>query len=508
MAIYHMSAQVISRSAGRSATAAAAYRAGEKIVDERTGQVNDYTRKQGVDYQEILTPTHVGEWAKDRATLWNAAEQSENRKNSQVAREINIAIPIELSPEQGRELVRGYAQKNFVNQGMIADICIHGEDTNNPHAHIMLSMREAGQEGFTNKNRDWNAKEQLEKWREDWAHSCNYALDRAGELARVDHRSLSAQGVGRAPTVHQGPSATEIERKRGESWVCGINTDIQQLNDINKEIQDIQNSIENLTKELELIKKEEQVFTPEIETVPEQKPQDELAMYNLSLKSTWQDARQAFEFRMSSTSQQWRDENKTIENARQIVGAVGKNEKQFEAFADYQLSQIMNLRKEAVSLQEQRDKLFNERENLKGFFNGSKKKELSAKIDDLTKKYADKANAYNAAYREKGELIKSGLEVSSKHNRAFEQSPEHNLYYKEIFPAQSKEKVAEDERKKQAVIERLQSGNTKENRLSLDDRIRQYREEKNMTHEEKEKHRKSVLEKLQKDRKGRGDFER
>lgn len=249
MAIYHMSAQVIGRSAGRSATAAAAYRAGEKIVDERTGEIHDYTRKSGVDYAEILTPANAGEWAEDRARLWNAAEQSEKRVNSQIAREINVALPRELTSEQNRELIRDYAQRNFVNQGMIADLCIHHEKGENPHAHIMLSMREAGPEGFTEKNRSWNDKEQLEKWREDWAHSCNKAMERAGVNFQIDHRTLEAQGIDRAPTKHLGSSATGMERRGKPSEKGDYNRDIAEIARLAKALEQVTNELEAIRQE-------------------------------------------------------------------------------------------------------------------------------------------------------------------------------------------------------------------------------------------------------------------
>lgn len=273
MAIYHMSAQVIGRSSGRSSTAAAAYRSGEKIVDERTGEVHDYTRKSGVDYTEILTPDNCGDWAKDRARLWNMTELAEKRKDAQVAREINIAIPVELTPEQGRELVKEYAQENFVNKGMIADICIHGENTHNPHAHIMLSMREATPEGLGKKVREWNDKEELGKWREEWAHNCNTALERAGVNFTIDHRSYQAQGIDRAPTVHQGPSATAICERGGESHIAQINEDIAEYN---KQIETISAAqkeiaeINRLLSEIQIVTPEEKTVTPP-ETI-EQKP--------------------------------------------------------------------------------------------------------------------------------------------------------------------------------------------------------------------------------------------
>lgn len=258
MAIYHMSAQVIGRSSGRSATAASAYRAGEKILDERTGELHDYTRKSGVDYEVILSPEHVGEWAQDRGGLWNKVELAEKRKDAQLAREINIAIPVELDKEQGRELVKEYAQKNFVSQGMIADICIHEEGKKNPHAHIMLSMREADKDGFTKKNRDWNDRANLEKWREEWAHSCNKSLEKAGQSVRIDHRTLEAQGVDREPTTHIGPTATEIERKGRISDRGEINREIESRNQDYARLKD---ALHGVTVELERIGTEQRTVT-------------------------------------------------------------------------------------------------------------------------------------------------------------------------------------------------------------------------------------------------------
>ena len=132
-------------------------------------------------------------WAQDRARLWNAVEAAERRKDAQVAREVRVAIPRELRPDDGRTLVRDYAQRAFVDRGMVADIAYHGGQGENPHAHIMLTTRTIGREGFGPKNRDWNKKEQLASWREDWAAHANRALERHGHADRIDHRTLAAQ---------------------------------------------------------------------------------------------------------------------------------------------------------------------------------------------------------------------------------------------------------------------------------------------------------------------------
>ncbi|MDQ1902835.1 MobQ family relaxase [Paracoccus sp. WLY502] len=197
MAIYHLRATMISRSAGRSATAAAAYRSAERIHDQRTGLSFDYRARSGVEHVEILAPERSPEWVQDRAALWNAVERTETRKNSQVAREIRVALPAELDRDQRIELVRHFCQRSFVDRGMVADIALHAPgregDERNHHAHILLTTREIGPEGFSTKNRNWNAKELLEDWREAWARDSNHALERCGHEARIDHRTLEAQ---------------------------------------------------------------------------------------------------------------------------------------------------------------------------------------------------------------------------------------------------------------------------------------------------------------------------
>ena len=203
MAIYHLRATMISRSQGRSATAASAYRVAERIEDRRTGLTFDYAARSGVDHTEILAPDHAPDWVRDRSELWNRVEESETRKNSQVAREVRVALPDELTHAQRVALVRDYAQAQFVDRGMVADIALHAPgregDERNHHAHILLTTRELDAEGsvpgggFTTKNRDWNKVEVLEGWREAWARDSNAALERAGIEDRVDHRTLVAQ---------------------------------------------------------------------------------------------------------------------------------------------------------------------------------------------------------------------------------------------------------------------------------------------------------------------------
>ena len=219
MAIYHLRATMISRSAGRSATAAAAYRSATHIEDHRTGLSFDYRARSGVDHVEILTPADAPEWVQDRAALWNAVEAAETRKNSQVAREIRVALPDELDHAQRVELVRDFCQRQFVDRGMVADIALHAPgregDDRNHHAHILLTTREIAAEGFTTKNRDWNAVEVLEGWREAWAQNANLVLEQSGHVERIDHRTLEAQRIEALELAHvaqeRGDEAEALE---------------------------------------------------------------------------------------------------------------------------------------------------------------------------------------------------------------------------------------------------------------------------------------------------------
>jgi Ti-type conjugative transfer relaxase TraA len=219
VAIYHFSAKLISRGAGRSAVAAAAYRSASRLDDERLGRAHDYSDKPGVVHSEILLPDGAPARWLDRATLWNEVEAGEKRKDAQLAREIEIALPRELSQPEAIRLAQDFVREQFVTQGMVADLNVHwgraanGEEQ--PHAHVMLTLREAGPEGFGKKVRDWNRGEQLAGWRERWATLANERLAELGHDIRVDHRSYAAQGIGLEPQNKIGPAGARREA-RGE----------------------------------------------------------------------------------------------------------------------------------------------------------------------------------------------------------------------------------------------------------------------------------------------------
>lgn len=230
MALFSWSMQVIKRSAGRSVIAAAAYRAGERLQDERQGIVHDYRRRGGVEHKEILLPDDSPIWVRgiDREGLWNAVEAGEKRKDAQTARELRIMIPRELDPPERIRVVRDYLENSFVSHGMVADVCWHNKVASDgleqPHAHVLLTMRPLTETGFGPKARhdwvpdptgrthqdgqpvmvesnpsSWNSIAYFERCREDWEVIANKALEDAGSDQRIDRRSLLARGLSRLP---------------------------------------------------------------------------------------------------------------------------------------------------------------------------------------------------------------------------------------------------------------------------------------------------------------------
>jgi Ti-type conjugative transfer relaxase TraA len=204
MAIYHFHAKMVHRAKGQSTVAAAAYRSGSKLYENSTGITHDYTNKRGVDHSEILAPEGAPAWVFDRHTLWNTVEASEKRKDAQVAREIEVGLPIELKDREQIALLRDFVNREFVTKGMVADIGIHRDNPQNPHSHILLTTRDLTPEGFGPKNRSWNTTQQLLNWRRGWAEVTNEHLIEAGLGVRIDHRSYREQNLGLTPGVKIG----------------------------------------------------------------------------------------------------------------------------------------------------------------------------------------------------------------------------------------------------------------------------------------------------------------
>ncbi len=264
MAIYHLCIKIISRGKGKSAVAASAYRSGEKIKNEYDGIVHDFTRKGGITYTEILLPQNAPQEFLDRGTLWNSVEKIEKSKNSQLAREIEVALPKELDREKQINLVREYVKENFVKVGMCADIALHDKNDGNPHAHILLTMRPLNEDttwGAKSKKEyildeniekvklkngnyktrkinttDWNEQGKAEEWRKAWADITNKYLEENSIQDKVDHRSYQRQGIEQIPTIHLGVSVTQMEKKGIATDRGNINREIKHQNMILREI--------------------------------------------------------------------------------------------------------------------------------------------------------------------------------------------------------------------------------------------------------------------------------
>ena len=296
MPIYHCSIQIIGRSSGRSAVAAAAYRAAEKLEDKETGLTHDYTKKQGVVHREIMLPEYAPEEYKNREVLWNEVQKIEKRSNAQLAREIEVALPRELSRADQMIAVRVYVQMNFVEKGMCADWVLHDKGDGNPHAHIMLTTRpigkngrwemkekkgyaldnkgqripiidlKTGQQKVDSRNRkqwkretvqanDWNNPGKAEEWRKAWADCLNAVLPAEKQ---VDHRSYARQGIDLEPTIHEGYAARKMEKQGRAADRCQMNREIRSRNAL---LRRLQMKLKEIAAELaEIVKKGEAFY--------------------------------------------------------------------------------------------------------------------------------------------------------------------------------------------------------------------------------------------------------
>ena len=241
MAIFHMSFSNISAGKGRSAIASAAYRSGKKLFDQKEGRSYFYARSV-MPESFILTPKNAPEWASDRERLWNEVERKDRRANSRYAKEFNVALPVELSEDEQKELLTKYVQENFVDEGMVADVAIHRDHPDNPHAHVMLTNRpfnpdgtwglkskrenildENGNKTYTGNSRfprsrkvwlvDWDKKEKINQWRHNWAVSVNQVLEQKNIPDRISEKSFIEQGIDDTPMQHEGINSKRYERK-------------------------------------------------------------------------------------------------------------------------------------------------------------------------------------------------------------------------------------------------------------------------------------------------------
>ena len=340
IAIYHCNISIVSRGKGKSAVAAAAYRSGEKITNEWDGMTHDYTRKRGVVHTEILLPPHAPPSFSDRSTLWNSVELYEKAGNAQLAREIDAALPIELSREEQIRLVREYCSSQFVSRGMCVDYAIHDTGKGNPHCHIMLTMRPLDERGAwaakSKKEYDldengerirlpsgrykthkvdltgWNDKGNALLWRKAWADISNAYLERAGSPERIDHRSNAERGIDELPTVHMGVAACQMEKKGIATEKGELNRNIQKANRL---IREIRAQIGKLKEWIgELFKARE--------TAPEQPPQSP-GLANLLMKYLSVQREKSRKYSQSWQRQHTADELKTVSQAVNFLAERG-----------------------------------------------------------------------------------------------------------------------------------------------------------------------------------------
>ncbi|HFF3754356.1 TPA: MobQ family relaxase [Escherichia coli] len=210
MAIFHLDFKIVKRSEGMTSVAKAAYHARTRITDDHIGETYDFSHRTDLHGHIILAPVsapaHIVE---SSSALWNEVERVERQNNGQTARYFDVAIPVELSNDDKKKLVAEYCQKNFVDKGMIADIAFHDLDGKNPHAHVMLTLKTIGPEGFGKKDRSWNDKKIMLQWRESWATMSNSYLEAAGSEERIDHRSLRTQCADALAQAEEAFSAEE-----------------------------------------------------------------------------------------------------------------------------------------------------------------------------------------------------------------------------------------------------------------------------------------------------------
>lgn len=289
----HFSISIASRATGSGAVASAAYQSGERLYSDSDQVKKNYSHKRGIEYAEILLPENAPEEFKDRNTLWNSVEEVEKQYNAQLARKIVAALPREIPREDQIELLRSFCQEAFVDQGMCADIAIHDTDGNNPHGHIMLTMRPMDENGrWLPKSRkvyeydedgnkirlpsgnykchkenttDWNEQSNAEKWRHAWEVKTNYFLEKNGIEDRLDMRSYERQGIDKIPQHHMGPAATQMEKRGIHTFIGDLNREIQKINErLNKILDAIEKAkvwVSEQMAQLKSLEKDERMST-------------------------------------------------------------------------------------------------------------------------------------------------------------------------------------------------------------------------------------------------------
>ena len=300
----HFKITIVKRSQGQSAVAGAAYQSGERLFSEYDQRTKFYNKKKELVHAEIMLPSYAPPGYADRATLWNAVEAVENQWNSQLARRIVLAFPVEVPKEQYLSMIKEFCQEQFVSKGMIADFAIHDKGDGNPHAHILLTLRAIDEHGkWLPKARkvydldengerirlasgnwkchkentvDWNDQKYAEVWRHGWETITNRYLEAAGRPERVDLRSFERQGIQQIPTVHLGPAAHQMEKRGVETFLGNLNRDIRAANSL---MQSIRSAIRGLQRWIADLNEKKQLLLDALEKAKEPMLSDLLVDY-------------------------------------------------------------------------------------------------------------------------------------------------------------------------------------------------------------------------------------
>ena len=444
MAIFHLSVKIISRSKGQSAIASAAYRSGDKLHDERYDENQDYTNKRFIEHSEIQLPENAPQKYLDRATLWNSVEKAEKAKNAQLAREVELALPRELSAEQRIKLVHDYVQKNFVNQGMIADWSIHNPQPDkdnpnkpaNPHAHIMLTMRSLRSNGSwapkqkstyvldkngqkvpaidskTGKQKigargrkmwkrttvaynHWNDPQNVEKWREAWSKEVNQYL---APEKRIDHRSYKRQGKEQIPTIHEGYIARKMEREAtGSSERVSFN---QIVKYINEELKSLREQIKGIIRDVRKLEKgrdtnERVQIRNEINSRTEKTGTRSRSTMGEGVQRTFTDNRQSAEDSRNSRITPETGRADTHQLHQQSIGATARR-----IFQDFQL--FAERQREARQRQRRLSQSLRHRETTESQLDAEKQRLTRQKhvFDNQQQQITERQNQIRKAFRD------------------------------------------------------------------------------------------------------------
>lgn len=444
MAIFHLSVKIISRSKGQSAIASAAYRSGDKLHDERYDENQDYTNKRFIEHSEIQLPENAPQKYLDRATLWNSVEKAEKAKNAQLAREVELALPRELSAEQRIKLVHDYVQKNFVNQGMIADWSIHNPQPDkdnpnkpaNPHAHIMLTMRSLRSNGSwapkqkstyvldkngqkvpaidskTGKQKigargrkmwkrttvaynHWNDPQNVEKWREAWSKEVNQYL---APEKRIDHRSYKRQGKEQIPTIHEGYIARKMEREStGSSERVSFN---QIVKYINEELKSLREQIKGIIRDVRKLEKgrdtnERVQIRNEINSRTEKTGTRSRSTMGEGVQRTFTDNRQSAEDSRNSRITPETGRADTHQLHQQSIGATARR-----IFQDFQL--FAERQREARQRQRRLSQSLRHRETTESQLDAEKQRLTRQKhvFDNQQQQITERQNQIRKAFRD------------------------------------------------------------------------------------------------------------